>query len=324
MSGRFRPIHCGIVVPPESPIVLVVAGPTASGKTSLALFLARSLGAEIVNCDSLQVYRGMDIGTAKPSREERAQVPHHLFDILEPADVFNAGDYAARARRVIIEISSRGRLPLLAGGTGFYLRSLFEGLAAGPQRNERLRSRLQSAADRRPAFLHRLLRRLDPLTAARIHSNDRNKLVRAIEICILARRPASAVFEEGRLSFDGVRALKLVLNPPRVELLRRITERTRRMFESGLLDEVSALLNSGIPVTTKALESIGYQQACKVLAGQMTQAEAIESVTIATRQYAKRQITWFRREKDVEWLYGFGDSPEVQETAILRCRRFLD
>lgn len=303
--------------------LIVVAGPTASGKSSLALHLARSCGGEIVNCDSLQLYRGMDIGTAKPSPGERAEVPHHLFDLLEPTEVFNAGDYAARARDCIRDIRLRGRLPVLVGGTGFYLRALLEGLAPGPQRDDRLRQELSGRESRRPGFLRRLLRRKDPAAASRIHGNDRNKLLRAVEICLLSRGSTAEMFQLGRDAFHEALALKLVLSPPRHELAERIEARTRRMFAEGLVEELAGLLDRGIPSGAKAFEAIGYRQAGEVLAGRLSPAEAEELVTIATRQYAKRQLTWFRRESDVQWLAGFGDEPVLQGTALELVCKFL-
>lgn len=303
--------------------LIVVAGPTASGKSALALHLARACGGEIVNCDSLQLYSGMDIGTAKPGPEERAAVPHHLFDILQPADVFNAGDYAARARDCVREIHGRGRLPVLAGGTGFYIRAMIEGLAPGPQRDDRLRQELSAREQRRPGFLRRLLRRKDPAAASRIHGNDRNKLLRAAEICLLSKRSTEQVFQLGRDAFHEARALKLVLNPPRGMLAGRIAARTQAMFAGGLVEELAGLLARGILPEAKAFEAIGYRQAREVLAGHLSRAAAEEQVIIATRQYAKRQLTWFRREQDIQWLDGFGDDPLLQSSAHELTCKFL-
>lgn len=305
--------------------VIVVGGPTASGKSALALRLARDFGGEIVNCDSLQLYRGMDIGTAKPSADERASAPHHLFDILDPHEVFNAGEYAERARACIREIGRRSRVPILVGGTGFYLRSLLEGLTAGPGRDEALRTRLAEGERRRPGFLARLLRRLDPAAAKRIHRNDLNKLTRAVEICLRAGESASELFAgRGKDRFEEATALKLVLNPPRDELKARIELRTRRMLEAGLVEEVEELRRRGVPEAAKAFEAIGYRQALAVLAGRMTRAEALQAVTIATRQYAKRQVTWFRREAGVRWLAGFGEDAGIQADAVRICKDFLE
>jgi tRNA dimethylallyltransferase len=293
--------------------IIAVLGPTASGKSALALALAARFGGEIVNCDSLQLYRGLDIGTAKPTPAERGSIPHHLFDLLEPTAVFSAGDYAQLAGQTIAAIAARGKLPILAGGTGFYLRALLDGLDAIPQRDETLRQRLMR---RPPARLHRLLERLDPPAAARIHPHDSQKLVRALEIRLLAGRPSKDLYQPETRPASGLAALKIVLDPPRPALHARIAERTRQMFAAGLLDEVRALLAAGLPTTAKAFESIGYRQAIAVIEGRLSVADAIESTLINTRQYAKRQLTWFRREPGATWIHNFGDSPTVQaETA---------
>ncbi len=292
-------------------LLIAVAGPTGSGKSDLALALAREFGGEIVNCDSLQLYRGMNIGTAKTPPAERGGIPHHLLDVLEPDQVFNAGDYAALARPVIREIAARGAVPIVVGGTGFYLRALLDGLSEGPKRSDALRQDLARREMRRPGALHRILKRLDSVAAARIHANDHNKLTRAIEICLLARRPATEVFAAGREPLEGFHTLKLVLNPPRAELHARIAARTRAMFDAGLVEEVRGLLDAGVQKGAKAFESIGYKQALEVLNGEISREQAIELTTIATRQYAKRQWTWFRREANIQWLSGFGGEIEV-------------
>lgn len=295
----------------------MVCGPTASGKSSLALSLALRFGGEIVNCDSLQVYRGMDVGTAKPAAAERMAVPHHLFDILEPERVFNAGDYAAAARRVIGEITARARLPVVVGGTGFYLRALLEGLADGPARDDRLRQGMAVREARRPGSLHRILRRLDAATAARIHRNDVQKTTRALEICLLARQPASLLFTaSASAALEGYRVLQIGLDPPRAELHERIAARTRAMFEAGLEREVEELLAHGVPATAKAFESIGYKETLSMLQGCITRDQAMELTTIATRQYAKRQLTWFRRNPQVRWLRCFGEAEEARQSAV--------
>ena len=303
--------------------LLVVAGPTCSGKSALALAVARAIEGEIVNCDSLQIYRGLDIGTAKTPPAERAGVPHHLFDLLEPWEVFSAGAYARVARQTLSDIRSRGRVPVVAGGTGFYLRALIEGLAEAPPRDEALRARLLERESRRKGSLHRILRRLDPATAASIHPNDVQKTVRALEICLRARQPASRLFEQGRKPLQGFRALKLGLRPPRQHLIDRIHERTHRMFEAGLLDEVRGLLERGVPRDAKALESIGYKEALACLEGSLSLPEAIERAAVATRQYAKRQMTWFRKDPGIHWLNGFGDDPKIEAEALNLVRRFL-
>ena len=305
-------------------LLVAISGPTGSGKSALALALAREFGGEIVNCDSLQLYRGMKSGTAKTPPAQRAGIPHHLFDLLDPRDVFNAGDYAAVGRPLLRAIAERGAVPIVTGGTGFYLRALLDGLAVGPKRDNALRQDLARREQRLPGALHRILRRLDGTAAARIHSNDHNKLIRAIEICLLARRPATEVFGAGRLPLQGFHTIKLVLNPPRHALHAYILARTRALFESGLVAELEGLLQSGIPIDAKAFGSIGYKQALEVLNGSISREQAIELTTIATRQYAKRQCTWFRGDDKVNWLSGFGGEPAVFSLACGLVRRELE
>ncbi len=304
----------------ELPLV-AVAGPTASGKSALALRIAAAFGGEIVNCDSLQVYRGFDIGTAKLSERERRGIPHHLIDVCGAGEVFTAGEFARLARRVIGEISGRGNLPVLAGGTGFYLRSLIHGLSPGPQRDENLREELGERERRRPGSLHRLLGRFDPATAARIHANDVPKTMRALEICLLSRQPASTVLAQNREALTGYRVLKIGLFPPREVLYQRIQVRTEEMFRQGLVQEVEGLLAGGVAPDGKPFESLGYRQALRVVRGTMTVAEAVFDTALRTRQYAKRQITWFRREPGIEVVGGFGDDEAVIEEVLTRVRR---
>ena len=303
--------------------LVVVAGPTASGKSALALELALRFHGEIVNCDSLQLYRGLDVGTAKTPIGQRHGIPHHLLDILEPADLTTAGDYCLRARGVLREIAGRGTLPIVTGGTGFYLRALLEGLAEGPSRNDPLRARLVRMESRCSGRLHRLLLRLDAEAAARIHARDLNKLIRAVEICILSRRPASHLFRDGKTPLEGFRILKFVLEPDRKALHARIEVRTREIFAAGLVDEVRGLVASGVAFDAKPFESIGYREAGELLRGRMSLDQAIEATIIATRQYAKRQITWFRREAGAIRVSGFGEDPRVLGDLTQITRGFL-
>ena len=300
--------------------LVVVAGPTGSGKSDLAIALAETFPGEIVNCDSLQLYRYLNIGTAKTPEAERRGVPHHLFDIVLPEEVFTAGDYSRLARAVVKEIAGRGKLPIVAGGTGFYLRALLNGLFPGPGRNDDLRARLL----RRPGSLHKLLHRFDPPAAARIHANDTKKLIRALEVCLLARRPISSLHAQGTEPLTGFRILKIGLDPPRAELLERLNHRCTKMFEAGLADEVQQVIALGYPPTAKAFESIGYREAILYLAGEFTPDEAIAATQVATRQYAKRQRTWFRREPGILWLEGFGNSTQTIETANCFVQSFLN
>jgi tRNA dimethylallyltransferase len=293
-----------------------VIGPTGSGKSDLAIRLALQFRGEIVNCDSLQLYKGLDIGTAKVPEAARRGIPHHLLDLMEPTRIFTAGEYAEAARAVLREIAARNRIPVVVGGTGFYLRALLDGLFPGPPRDIAMRARLESREQSRPGSLHRILSRLDPMSAARIHANDKNKLIRALEVRVLAGQPISTMFELGRDPLSGFRPIKFGLDPARTLLNERLDARTVSIFASGLVEEVRALLDSGIPADAKAFESLGYKQAVQVVEGRLSTAEALSSTQIETRQYAKRQATWFRKEDGVHWLKGFGDDPAVQQQAL--------
>lgn len=294
----------------------IVLGPTGSGKSELAISIAEAFGGEIVSCDSLQLYRGFDIGTAKVPVSRRRDVPHHLIDIADATEVFTAGEYARAARQLLVEIASRGRIPMVVGGTGFYLRALLEGLFPGPGRDEVVRRRLQAREEQRPGSLHRILSRLDAAAATRIHANDVNKTIRALEVRILEGQPISALFTTGREPLRGFHTVKLGLNPPRELLYRRLDQRAVHMFERGLLQEVQHLLSAGMPAHAKPFESLGYKQALQVCENRLTVEQAIRSTQLETRHYAKRQLTWFRKERDVHWLEGFGDDPNVQRQAL--------
>jgi tRNA dimethylallyltransferase len=306
----------------EQPLV-AIAGPTASGKSDLAIDIAEKFHGEIVNYDSLQVYRHFDIGTAKLPLNERRGIPHHLIDVVEPDQVFTAGEFARVAREAIAGITSRGRLPVLAGGTGFYLRALLDGLFEGPARDQALRDRLAAREARRPGSLHRLLRRFDLASARKIHANDVPKVMRALEVCLLTRRPVSELFREGRDALRGYRTLKLGLLPDRDELYRRLDARCARMFEGGLVDEVRHILSLGFAETCKPFESHGYRQSLELIKGELSPRDALFYAQRNTRHYAKRQITWFRRERDLEWLRGFGADPAIRESALIRVEGFL-
>lgn len=307
---------------PRQPLV-AVAGPTGSGKSDLALAIAQQFDGEIVNCDSLQVYRYFDIGTAKLAPGERRGVAHHLLDILNPDEPFTAGEYARLARETIGAISRRGRLPILAGGTGFYLRALLDGLFAGPSRDQPLRDRLALREQRRAGSLHRLLTRFDSTTARKIHPHDVPKVTRALEVCLLMRRPVSELFQQGRDALRGYRTLKLGLLPDRDELYQRLDQRCAAMFERGLVDEVRHILSLGFAAGSKPFESHGYKQALQAIQGELNVREAIFYAQRNTRQYAKRQLTWFRREPDLVWLKGFADTPGIHDAALDRVGQFL-
>jgi len=296
----------------------VILGPTASGKTALSLALAQKFDGEIVNCDSVAMYREFDIGTAKPNADERARAPHHLFDFVDPTHFMTAGEYARQARQVLGEISGRHHLPIVVGGTGLYLRALLEGLFPGPQRSEELRERLrESAASRGPDHLHRILRHLDRAAAEKVHSNDIPKLIRAIEVCLTSRQKMSDLWQQGRDPLRGFRILRIGLDPDRPALYDRINQRARQMFETGLIEETQ-LLQQKYGVIARPLTSLGYKQAVQVLSGELTREQAIHAAQQAHRNYAKRQLTWFRREPEVTWLKGFGDDPRIQQEAVHR------
>jgi tRNA dimethylallyltransferase len=297
-----------------SPLVVVILGPTGSGKTSLSVALAKQFDGEIVSCDSVAVYRGLEIGSAKPSAEQRALVPHLLLDVVAPDAFYTAGDYAREARAAIADVAGRGKVPLVTGGTGLYLRALLQGLFAGPQRSSALRERLLRMAETRgTARLHRILKRLDPASAARIHANDVAKVIRAIEVTLAASRPMSEAWKQGRDALSGYQVLRIGLDPERPALYERINARARAMFAEGLIDETRDLVaRYG---RSPALASLGYRQAALYLEGEMTLEQAIAAASQGHRNYAKRQLTWFRREPEVCWLRGFGDDPDVRAEA---------
>lgn len=296
------------------PLLVVILGPTAGGKTALSLRLAEQLQGEIVSCDSVAVYREFEIGTAKPSKADRLRVPHHLIDVVGPAETLTAGDYSRLARQALQGIVARNRLPIVVGGSGLYLRALLDGLFAGPPRSEELRLRLRErAAERGPEYLHKLLRRIDPGAAHSIHANDVPKVVRALEVSLSARRPMTDLWQQGRDALQGFNILRIGLNPDRKLLYDRINLRAREMFADGLVQETKALA-AKYP-TAWPLSSLGYKQALQHLRGEMPLEQAIAAAQQGHRNYAKRQMTWFRRERDVHWIAGFGSDTPVQKEA---------
>lgn len=299
--------------PKPEPLLVVLLGPTGSGKTALSLVLAERFGGEIVNYDSVAMYREFNIGTAKPTPDEYARVPHHLLDCVEPREQITAGEYARKARQVLAEINTRGHLPIVVGGTGLYLRALLEGLFPGPQRSEELRARLRASAARRgPEYVHRILQRLDRAASEKIHPNDTPKLIRAVEVNLAAREKMTELWQRhGRDPLRGFRVLRLGLDPDRQALYDRINDRARRMFEAGLIEETKQLLEK-YGDAAPPLFSLGYRQAVQLIRGELTQEQALQAAQQAHRNYAKRQMTWFRREPQVRWLRGFGDDREVQ------------
>jgi tRNA dimethylallyltransferase len=339
------------VVKPLAPLVVIV-GPTASGKTALALALAEQFNGEIVSCDSVAVYRGMEIGTAKPTLEERARVPHHLIDILEPDQPCTAGDYSRLAREVIAGIAQRRVpyaspgdarnpqnptaftrdacrerhevLPIVSGGTGLYLRALLDGLFPAPQRREPLRAKLRKRAQQKsPAHLHRILTRLDPAAAKLIHANDTPKIIRAIEVTLAARQPITQQWEQGREPLTGFRVLKIGLNPPRPALYARIDFRANDMFDCGLVEETTQLVET-YGFECRPLTSLGYAQAVAVLRGEITRDEAVAMAQQGHRNYAKRQLTWFRKDPEIHWLPGFGSDEAIIALASALAAQHLE
>ncbi|MCU1244054.1 MAG: tRNA delta(2)-isopentenylpyrophosphate transferase [Candidatus Acidoferrum typicum] len=307
----------------RDPLLVVILGPTASGKTLLSLELATAFHGEIVNCDSVTMYREFRIGTAKPTPEEQRRAPHHLFDVIDPTAYTTAGEYARTAREILRAIQNRGALPIVVGGTGLYLRALLEGLFPGPQRSEELRDRLRQRANQKgPEYLHRILRTIDADAAARIHENDVPKIIRAIEVCLSAKQPMSEQWKAGRDALAGFNILRIGLDPDRAKLYERINHRVLRMFDSGLVDETEQILQT-YGEAARPLTSIGYKQAVQLLRGELDREAAIDAVQQAHRNYAKRQMTWFRREPQMTWIHGFGDEAEVIAQAVAVVRNNL-
>jgi tRNA dimethylallyltransferase len=321
-----------IVTAPGKPLVVLV-GPTASGKTSLALRLAEEFNGEIVSCDSVAVYREMEIGTAKPTREERALIQHHMIDIAWPDEACTAGDYSRQAREALAGISTRvgtateksgGHLPIVAGGTGLYLRALIDGLFPAPPLKPGQRERLRDLATTRgPAYLHRLLTRLDKDAAAAIHVNDVSKVVRAVEVSLASdqplgargRTPMTAQWQKGRDALSGYRILRLGLNPPRALLYERINQRAAAMFDRGLIEETERLI-ARYGRDCRPLASLGYAEAAAVLENKLTREQAVAQAQQGHRNYAKRQLTWFRREPGMRWLEGSGGDRDITDQAL--------
>jgi tRNA dimethylallyltransferase len=298
------------------PLLVVILGPTASGKTALSLHVAERMQGEVVSCDSVAVYRELEIGTAKPSKEERQRVPHHLIDIAGPKELVTAGDYARQARQAITEITAREHLPVVVGGSGLYLRALLEGLFPGPPRSEELRIRLRErAAERGTDYLHKLLHRIDPAAAQTIHANDVPKVVRALEVSISSRAPMTGLWQQGRDALQGYRILRVGLNPDRAALYARINQRAREMFSAGLLDETRMLIDR-YGSSVWPLNSLGYKQAMQHLRGELSLEQAIAAAQQGHRNYAKRQMTWFRREPGVHWIAEFGSEAAVQKEVV--------
>jgi tRNA dimethylallyltransferase len=297
--------------------LVVVLGPTASGKSALAIWLAERLNGEVLVCDSTQVYKYFDIGTAKVPLSEQHGIAHHLVNLCEPEQIFTAGEYRRRALQVLEEVTQREKLPIVTAGTGLYLRALLEGLSDAPERSEELRTRLRGKAERHgPEHLHRILTRLDKASASRIAPRDTQKVVRAIEMRILAKKPVGEIHGAGRRSLEGYAVREIGLSPPRQALYARIEERSESMIRDGWLDEVSRLMSKGIASDAKPFQFIGYSELRAHLNGQLTMESAVQKIQQATRQFAKRQLTWFRKEPAVHWLAGFGGDPKTAAAAL--------
>ena len=295
-----------------SPPVVAVLGPTASGKSALGLALADRLGGEIINCDSTAVYRGFDIGTDKVSLEERRGIPHHLIDVVDPTEVYTAAQYGRDAAAAIRGILSRGRVPILVGGTGFYFRALTRGLFPGPGRDEALRARLSAIAGRRGVeHLWRMVRRIDPDSALRIQPRDRVRLVRALEVYFLTGTPLTTHFAATRSPLDFCDVVGIGLRIPAALTAERVARRVDQQFARGLMDEVRALLAAGVPETARPFGGLVYRQALELLHGVRDEAATRALIAQENRHYARRQLIWFRKEPTLRWFDGPGESPEV-------------
>jgi tRNA dimethylallyltransferase len=298
--------------------LIAVLGPTATGKSALAIAIAERFGGEIINCDSTAVYRGFDIGTDKVPFAEQRGIPHHLIDIVDPAAEYTAADYARDAARKIDEVRQRGRLPILAGGTGFYFRALTRGLFPGPGKDDGLRERLGGIADRRGVeFLWRMVRRVDPPSADRIQSRDRKRLIRALEVYFQTGRPLTAHFADtvSPLAPD-VTVTAVALTLPPAMLGDRLARRVDAQFEAGLLDEVNDLLAAGVPKTARPFGGLVYRQVLEYLAGARSLPETRDLIVQENRRYARRQLIWFRKEPNLTWFDGPGELPGVQANVL--------
>ena len=300
----------------DGPVVAVL-GPTACGKSALGIALARHLGGEIINCDSTAVYRGFDIGTDKVPPAERQGVPHHLIDVADPTEVYTAARFAADAAALIADIHRRGRLPLLVGGTGFYYRALTRGLFPGPPADDALRARLERVADRRGVeALHRWLSRVDPASGARIMPRDRKRLIRALEVYRLTGRPLSEHFAATVSAIPGRLVIGLAVRIPAALAAERIERRVAAQFERGIVREVEGLLAAGVPPEARPFGGLVYRQIMEMRAGVRDEAETRALIVRENRHYARRQLIWFRKEPNLVWLDGPGETDAALEAAL--------
>jgi tRNA dimethylallyltransferase len=288
---------------PEAPVLVVVLGPTAVGKSRVAVDLALGFGGEIVSGDSIQVYRGFDIGTDKPGPEVRRGVPHHLIDIVDPEIQYTAADFVRDALAAAGDIAARGRLPIVAGGTGLYLKALLDGLFPGPGRDPALRTALEAEArEKGLEALYLRLEAIDPEYARKVRAKDRVRIIRALEVHAATGRSMSDHFRDTRSPVAGRRVVRLGLRLDREALVRRIDDRVERMFARGLVEEVRGLIARGVPASAPPFKALGYSRVLRLLAGEIGRDEAVALTKIDTRQYAKRQMTWFRKMEDVAWF----------------------
>jgi tRNA dimethylallyltransferase len=304
--------------------LVAVVGPTASGKSALSLAIAEAFGGEIISCDSTAVYRGLDIGTDKLDAGQRRGIPHHLIDVVEPTQVYSAARYAVDAAAAATDISARNRLPIVVGGTGFYLRALVRGIFPGPGRDESLRVRLNRVADRRgDEALHRWLTRVDGASGRRIQPRDRKRLVRALEVYLLTGRPLTDHFADTVSPAGALETLTIGVNVPRPTLLDRVSGRVAQQFERGVVDEVRRLVARGVPLSAHAFTGLVYRQIVDHLNGVRDLTATRELVVRENMRYAKRQVTWFRKESGVTWLDAPGETTAARDQALALVREFL-
>ena len=305
--------------------LLAVVGPTATGKTALGVYLAEAIGGEIVSCDSTAVYRGIDIGTDKPTADERRGVVHHLIDVVEPTETYSAARFAIDAAAAVRGIRERGRWPILVGGTGLYYRALVRGLFPGPARHDELRDRLNRVADKRSVqALHRWLARVDPESALRIQPRDQKRLVRALEVYLLTGRPLTAHFADTQSALPGFDVLTLGLVDPQPDREARVTRRVDAQFARGVVDEVERLIGAGVPESAHAFSGLVYRQIIEMRQGLRDEPATRSLIVRENLQYARRQLMWFRKEPGVRWLSGPGTDPAVQAEALGAVRAFLN
>ena len=301
----------------ESPLLVAVVGPTATGKSKLAIEVAKRFSGEVVSCDSTAVYKGFDIGTDKLSISERQGVPHHLIDVIDGACSYSAAQYARDATAAINAITERGRLPIVAGGSGLYYRALTRGLFDGPGRDEQIRTRLVRIATKRGIeYLHRLIERVDPVSARRIHQRDEKRLIRALEVYYLTGRPLTEHFNSTRSPIESYAVITLGLHLPLEEISRRVRDRVNEQFQRGIIDEIKSLLNDGLPRDAHPFGGLVYRQVLEHLDGVRDESATRELIAQENRRYARRQLIWFRKEPNLHWINVAGEHPDALQQAV--------